>query len=260
MRQMLKLINISKEYRGKKNRIQALQNIDMSIETGEIFGVIGRSGAGKSTLVRCMNLLEKPSDGQVFLNGTELTALSEKELRAQRSKIGMIFQQFNLLEQRTVLANVCFPLEIAKIDKQTARNRAKEMLELVGLADKENAYPSQLSGGQKQRVAIARALVSEPQVLLCDEATSALDPATRNSILTLLKTVNRKLGITIVLITHEMSIVQALCNRVAVLENGSIAELGNTRQVFESPKSMATCALIEEKKIILLQASAKKGA
>ncbi len=257
---MLKLINIGKEYRGKKARVQALQNIDISIEAGEIFGVIGRSGAGKSTLVRCMNLLEKPSDGQVFLNGIELTALSEKELRAQRSKIGMIFQQFNLLEQRSVLANVCFPLELAKVDKQTAKNRAKETLELVGLADKENAYPSQLSGGQKQRVAIARALVSEPQVLLCDEATSALDPATRNSILELLKTVNRKLGVTIVLITHEMAIVQALCKRVAVLENGAMAELGNTRQVFESPKSMATRALLEERKIIHLQSSAKKGA
>ncbi len=248
---MLQLINVNKQFKSKKDTHHALININLTINNGEIFGIIGQSGAGKSTLVRCMNLLEKPNSGAVLFNSIDLTKLSEKELRKQRSKIGMIFQQFNLLEQSTVLKNVCFPLEIAGEDKKTAIEKATQMLELVGLSKKLNAYPSELSGGQKQRVAIARALVSSPEILLCDEATSALDPQTRNSILSLLKDINKKLNVTIVIITHEMSIVEAVCDKVAVLKNGLLAETGETNDIFLNPKTTTTRDLISEKSIVL---------
>ncbi len=248
---MLQLIDINKHYNTKNNNVIALSNINMSIKQGEIFGVIGQSGAGKSTLVRCLNLLEIPNSGKVIFNNTELTTLSKKELREQQRQMGMIFQQFNLLEQRSVLANVCFPLEIASVKKSEAIKKATELLTLVGLQDKLNAYPSQLSGGQKQRVAIARALVNNPKILLCDEATSALDPSTRNSILNLLKGINKKMNVTIVVITHEMSIVQAICDRVAVIDDGEIAEIGQTKEIFANPKSAATIKLISEPTILI---------
>ncbi len=257
---MLKLINVSKQFSIKDNCVHALSNINLSIHSGEIFGVIGQSGAGKSTLVRCINLLERPSEGQVIFDEIDLTKLSPKELQTQRSKIGMIFQQFNLLEQKTVLANVCFALEIHGIDKETAKQKACKMLEVVGLSDKLNAYPSQLSGGQKQRVAIARALVNRPQILLCDEATSALDPATRNTILDLLSEINQKFHVTIVMITHEMSIIEAICDRVAVLNQGELVEIGKTTDVLSNPKSSATLDLLGQKKPMLTYHVNKKGA
>ena len=210
----------------------AVKNINLTINDGDIFGIIGLSGAGKSTLVRCINLLEVPTEGDVLVDGKSMLSLSRKELLAARQKIGMIFQGFNLLAQRTALGNITYPLEIAGVGKAQAKKRARELLELVGLADKERSYPSQLSGGQKQRVAIARALATEPSVLLCDEATSALDPTTTVQILDLLREINQRLGVTIVVITHEMRVIEKICNRVAVIDSAEIAEEGLVSEVF----------------------------
>ncbi|MDD2503055.1 MAG: ATP-binding cassette domain-containing protein, partial [Clostridia bacterium] len=208
---VIRIEGLTKVFRGPDGEFSALEDINLEIFRGEIFGIIGMSGAGKSTLVRCMNFLEKPTEGTVYFNDQDLSTLSKNELYRVRQSMGMIFQQFNLLMQRTVLSNVCFPLEIADIDKNNARERAKELLSLVGLTDKTYAYPAQLSGGQKQRVAIARALATNPQVLLCDEATSALDPATTRDVLMLLKDINKRMGITIVVITHEMRVIEEIC-------------------------------------------------
>lgn len=241
---MIRIENVSKVFRTTSGEIKAVSEINLNIEDGSIFGIIGLSGAGKSTLVRCINLLERPTQGKIYLNDIELTSLNMKQLRKEREKIGMIFQQFNLLEQRTALKNVCYPLEIAGISSKEAMKRAKELLKLVGLEDRMNNYPSQLSGGQKQRVAIARALATKPQVLLCDEATSALDPNTTRSILDLLKDINETLGVTIVVITHEMKVVEQICNQVAVLDQGKVAEMGEVKNIFLSPKSKIAQELI----------------
>ena len=241
---MIRIDNVSKVFRTSTDEIKAVNNINLTIEDGSIFGIIGLSGAGKSTLVRCINLLERPTAGRIYLNEVELTSLNPKQLRKEREKIGMIFQQFNLLEQRTALRNVCYPLEIAGVKSSEAKEKAKKLLDLVGLSDRLNNYPSQLSGGQKQRVAIARALATDPQVLLCDEATSALDPNTTRSILDLLKNINEKLGVTIVVITHEMKVVEQICDQVAVLDNGMVAETGPVKDIFLSPKSKIAQELI----------------
>ena len=235
---MIKLEHVSKEFetRGKK-KIDAVNDVSLTINSGEIFGIIGFSGAGKSTLVRCINLLEHPTKGKVFLNDVELTAASAKELRQERRSIGMIFQQFNLLAQKTCIDNITFPLIISGVPKKEAIERAKELLELVDLSDKAKAYPEQLSGGQKQRVAIARALATYPEVLLCDEATSALDPQTSASILKLLAQINRQFRITIVIITHQMSVVRQICNKVAIMSLGEIKEKGTVNEIFTHPKS-----------------------
>ena len=237
MEPMIQVENLCKRFETKGGTVEAAKNISFSIEKGEIFGIIGLSGAGKSTLVRCLNLLERPTSGTVKVNGKNLTELSEKELRKERQKIGMIFQHFNLLMQRTALDNVCFPMEIAGIRKAEARKKALEYLRIVGLEEKALSYPSQLSGGQKQRVAIARVLASDPQILLCDEATSALDPQTTKAILELIKEINRDYGITVVVITHEMSVVQEICDKVAVLERGSLVETGTVEELFRNPKT-----------------------
>ena len=237
MEPMIQVENLCKSFSTKSGTVEAARNISFSIEKGEIFGIIGLSGAGKSTLVRCLNLLERPTSGTVKVNGKNLTELSEKELRKERQKIGMIFQHFNLLMQRTALDNVCFPMEIAGIGKAEARKKALEYLRIVGLEEKALSYPSQLSGGQKQRVAIARVLASDPQILLCDEATSALDPQTTKAILELIKEINRDYGITVVVITHEMSVVQEICDKVAVLERGSLVETGTVEELFRNPKT-----------------------
>ena len=237
MEPMIQVENLCKRFETKGGTVEAAKNISFSIEKGEIFGIIGLSGAGKSTLVRCLNLLERPTSGTVKVNGKNLTELSEKELRKERQKIGMIFQHFNLLMQRTALDNVCFPMEIAVIGKAEARKKALEYLRIVGLEEKALSYPSQLSGGQKQRVAIARVLASDPQILLCDEATSALDPQTTKAILELIKEINRDYGITVVVITHEMSVVQEICDKVAVLERGSLVETGTVEELFRNPKT-----------------------
>ena len=237
MEPMIQVENLCKRFETKGGTVEAAKNISFSIEKGEIFGIIGLSGAGKSTLVRCLNLLERPTSGTVKVNGKNLTELSEKELRKERQKIGMIFQHFNLLMQRTALDNVCFPMEIAGIGKAEARKKALEYLRIVGLEEKALSYPSQLSGGQKQRVAIARVLASDPQILLCDEATSALDPQTTKAILELIKEISRDYGITVVVITHEMSVVQEICDKVAVLERGSLVETGTVEELFRNPKT-----------------------
>ena len=234
---MIQVENLCKRFNTKGGTVEAAKNISFSIEKGEIFGIIGLSGAGKSTLVRCLNLLERPTSGTVRVNGKNLTELSEKELRKERQKIGMIFQHFNLLMQRTALDNVCFPMEIAGIKKAEARKKALEYLKIVGLEEKALSYPSQLSGGQKQRVAIARVLASDPQILLCDEATSALDPQTTKAILELIKEINRDYEITVVVITHEMSVVQEICDKVAVLERGVLVETGTVEELFRNPKT-----------------------
>ena len=243
----IEIKNLKKVFEIKGHSIIALDNINLSIDKGDIFGIIGMSGAGKSTLVRSINYLEKPTEGQILIDGTDLFFLSEKELRKKRSDIGMIFQNFNLLEQKNVLDNVCFPLEIGGVKKKEARARAKDLLKTVNLEDKEKAYPSQLSGGQKQRVAIARALTTNPRILLCDEATSALDPQTTSSILSLLKEINHNLGITIVIITHQMSVVTEICNRVAIIDNGRLVEEGAVDTIFENPQSDAAKELISGK-------------
>ena len=237
MEPMIQVENLCKRFETKGGTVEAAKNISFSIEKGEIFGIIGLSGAGKITLVRCLNLLERPTSGTVKVNGKNLTELSEKELRKERQKIGMIFQHFNLLMQRTALDNVCFPMEITGIGKAEARKKALEYLRIVGLEEKALSYPSQLSGGQKQRVAIARVLASDPQILLCDEATSALDPQTTKAILELIKEINRDYGITVVVITHEMSVVQEICDKVAVLERGSLVETGTVEELFRNPKT-----------------------
>lgn len=245
----IEIRNLTKEFSVDGLTITALDNISLSIEKGDIFGIIGMSGAGKSTLVRSINYLEKPTDGRVFIDGTDLATLSEADLRKKRSEIGMIFQGFNLLEQRNVIDNVCFPLEIAGMAKKDARAKARQLLATVNLEEKEKAYPSQLSGGQKQRVAIARALATDPKILLCDEATSALDPQTTESILKLLKEINERLNITIVVITHQMSVVTRICKKVAIIDNGVLVEEGLVDDIFNAPKSDAAKELIFEKKI-----------
>ncbi len=241
---MIELRHLGKTYKTADNEIIALEDISLSIQDGEIYGIIGLSGAGKSTLVRCMNLLERPTTGQVFVDGNEIMELSRKELLGLRRSIGMIFQNFNLLEQRSVLRNITFPLEVSGAKGQEARSRAMELLELVGLSDRAGSFPSQLSGGQKQRVAIARALATSPRYLLCDEATSALDPNTTRSILELLKKINQSLGVTIVIITHEMRVIEQICDRVAVLDQSRVVEEGKVSQVFGNPRSEIARELI----------------
>ncbi len=240
----IEIKSLGKTFFSRNSEVHALKDINISIKKGEIFGIIGMSGAGKSTLVRCINLLEKPTEGTVLIDGQDITAFSERTLREARQSMGMIFQQFNLLMQRNAESNIRFPLEIAGVKKQEAKARTKELLELVGLSDKAKAYPSQLSGGQKQRIAIARALATNPKVLLCDEATSALDPTTTASILALLKDINQRLGITIVVITHQMSVIEQICNRVAILDNSQIAECGNVEDIFFRPQSAAAQRLV----------------
>lgn len=241
---MIELKSLGKTYRASDKEIVALEDINLTIRDGEIYGIIGLSGAGKSTLVRCINLLERPTSGQVLIDGKDIISLPRKELLKLRQSIGMIFQGFNLLEQRSVLHNVTFPLEVSGVKQAQARERAMELLELVGLSDRTGSYPSQLSGGQKQRVAIARALATKPKYLLCDEATSALDPNTTRSILELLAQINRTLGVTIVLITHEMKVIDQICDRVAVLDQSRIAEEGKVSEVFTSPVSEIAKELI----------------
>ena len=241
---MIEIKNLSKTFKTADGSLDALKNVSLTINDGDIYGVIGMSGAGKSTLVRCINMLERPTSGQVIIDGKDLGAMTEKELRAERRNITMIFQHFNLLQQRTCLKNVCFPMELAGVKSADAKKRAMELLELVGLPDKANAYPSQLSGGQQQRVAIARALATNPKVLLCDEATSALDPTTTHSILELIRDINAKLGITVVIITHQMSVVEEICSHVAILDGGVVAETGAVGTVFSSPKSAAARRLV----------------
>lgn len=241
---IIQVKDVSKTFVGKANTVEALRGINLEIHKGEIYGVIGMSGAGKSTLVRCLNFLEKPTEGTVLVEGKDLSVLSDRELRQMRTQIAMIFQHFNLLMQRTVLDNICFPLEIIGRKKKEAREKAKELLEIVGLSEKADAYPAQLSGGQKQRVAIARALATNPKILLCDEATSALDPTTTKSILALLKDINEKYGITIIIITHEMAVVQEICTHVAIIDGGSLAETGTVEEVFARPKTAAAKKLV----------------
>ena len=238
--------DVSKTFETKDGSVQPLNHVSLSIETGDIYGIIGMSGAGKSTLVRCMNFLEVPSEGKVLIDGKSLSEFSPKELRKEREKIGMIFQHFNLLMQKNVLENVCFPLYIQGKKKAEARAKALELLEIVGLADRAKAYPAQLSGGQKQRVAIARALASDPQILLCDEATSALDPQTTSSILELLQDINQKFGITIVIITHQMSVVREICTHVAIMKDGEVKEQGLVEEIFSHPKSQVAKELISK--------------
>ena len=238
--------DVSKTFETKDGSVQALNHVSLSIETGDIYGIIGMSGAGKSTLVRCMNFLEVASEGKVLIDGKSLSEFSPKELRKEREKIGMIFQHFNLLMQKNVLENVCFPLYIQGKKKAEARAKALELLEIVGLADRAKAYPAQLSGGQKQRVAIARALASDPQILLCDEATSALDPQTTSSILELLQDINQKFGITIVIITHQMSVVREICTHVAIMKDGEVKEQGLVEEIFSHPKSQVAKELISK--------------
>lgn len=241
---MIEIRNLSKSFAGSDNTVDALKNISLTIDDGDIYGIIGMSGAGKSTLVRCINMLERPTSGQVLIDGTDMAKLSPAELRRARRDITMIFQGFNLLMQRNCLANICFPLELAGVKRSEAKKRAKDLLELVGLPDKAKAYPAQLSGGQQQRVAIARALATDPKVLLCDEATSALDPKTTASILELIRDINRRLGITVIIITHQMNVVEDICNRVAILENGEVVEEGEVSEVFSRPKSSAARRMV----------------
>ena len=241
---MIELKHLGKTYPAADKPIVALEDVNLSIRDGDIYGIIGLSGAGKSTLVRCINLLERPTEGQVLIDGQDITALPRRELLKLRRSIGMIFQSFNLLEQRSLLRNVTFPLEVAGGNKADAKARAMELLELVGLADRAGSYPSQLSGGQKQRVAIARALATRPKYLLCDEATSALDPNTTRSILELLQRINRNLGVTIIVITHEMKVIDQICDRVAVLDHSRVAEEGKVSEVFTSPQSAIARELI----------------
>lgn len=244
MNSILRLEHLKKDYPVGKEFITALSDINLEIESGEIFGIIGASGAGKSTLVRCLNLLEKPTDGHVYFEDVDLATLNAKQLNKARQSISMIFQQFNLLMQRSVLKNVMFPMEIAKVPKEERKKRAIELLELVGLKDKANVYPAQLSGGQRQRVAIARALANNPKVLLCDEATSALDPTTTREVLQLIKEINQKLGITVVIITHEMMVIESVCNRVAIIADSRIVELGSVKDIFAKPTTEAGRKLV----------------
>ena len=242
---MIEIKNLSKTFTLADGHVDALKDITLTVEDGEIFGIIGMSGAGKSTLVRCINLLERPTSGTVSINGQDLGTLSEKELRRVRRDVTMIFQHFNLLMQKNCLKNVCFPMELSGVKKAEAEKRALELLEIVGLRDKALAYPSQLSGGQQQRVAIARALATDPKVLLCDEATSALDPSTTHSILELLREINRELGITIIIITHQMNVVKEICDRTAVMENGRVVEQGDVFEIFANPQQSVTRSFVD---------------
>jgi D-methionine transport system ATP-binding protein len=241
---MIELRNLSKSFATADGPVDALKHVNLTINNGDIYGIIGMSGAGKSTLVRCINLLEKPTEGSVLVDGKDLGTMDKKELRAVRRRVTMIFQGFNLLMQRTCLKNVMLPLRLAGVKKKDAEERAMKLLEMVGLPDKANAYPAQLSGGQQQRVAIARALSTDPDVLLCDEATSALDPKTTHAILELIREINAKMGITVIIITHQMSVVQEICSRVAILEHGTVVEEGNVAEVFSNPKAQATQNLV----------------
>ena len=241
---MIEIKHLSKTFGVSGGTVDALKDITLTIPDGEIYGIIGMSGAGKSTLVRCINMLERPTSGEVLIDGKSMTELSQKELREKRRDITMIFQGFNLLMQRNCLKNVCFPLELAGVKKADAEKRAAELLELVGLGDKFKSYPAQLSGGQQQRVAIARALATHPEILLCDEATSALDPQTTQSILSLIRDIHDRLGITVIIITHQMSVVEQICTRVAILDGGEVAEEGAVSDVFSSPKSEAAKRLV----------------
>jgi len=241
---MIELHNVSKTYTRKGTNTEALKNINLKVNKGDIFGVIGYSGAGKSTLVRLVNYLEKPTDGTVVVNGVDLHSYNTRELREARKDIGMIFQHFNLLNSKTIYQNVAIPLVLSKVEKNNIKERVMELLKFVGLADKADSYPNELSGGQKQRIGIARALATNPSVLLCDEATSALDPQTTDSILQLLQRVNKEYNITIMLITHEMSIIQKMCNKVAVMENGEIIEQGDVVEVFGNPQHPSTQSFV----------------
>ena len=241
---MIEIKNLYKSFETAEGTVEALKDITLTVENGDIYGIIGMSGAGKSTLVRCINMLEKPTSGQVIIDGKDMGAMTNAQLREARRDITMIFQGFNLLMQRNCLKNVCFPMELCGVKKSEAKKRAMELLELVGLPDKAKAYPAQLSGGQQQRVAIARALATNPKVLLCDEATSALDPNTTHSILRLIRDINKKLGITVIIITHQMSVVEEICNHVAILDGGVVAEEGAVGTVFSSPKSQAARRLV----------------
>lgn len=241
---MIEIKNLSKQFQTADGTVDALKNVSISIPDGDIFGIIGMSGAGKSTLVRCINMLERPTEGSVEIDGVDIGTLTQTQLRDVRREVTMIFQGFNLLMQRNCLSNVCFPLELAGKSRAEARKRAMELLEIVGLSSKAGAYPAQLSGGQQQRIAIARALATEPKVLLCDEATSALDPTTTNSILELIRSINEKLGITVVIITHQMSVVESICKHVAILDGGQVAEQGDVAEVFAHPKSEAARRLV----------------
>lgn len=241
---MIEIKNLSKTFKTADSSLDALKNVSLTINDGDIYGIIGMSGAGKSTLVRCINMLERPTEGQILIDGVDMGSLSSKQLRDARRNITMIFQGFNLLMQRNCLKNICFPLELEGMKKEDAKNRALELLEIVGLPDKAKAYPAQLSGGQQQRIAIARALATNPKVLLCDEATSALDPNTTHSILNLIRDINKKLGITVIIITHQMSVVEETCNRVAILDNGTVVEQGEVSTVFAHPQSAAAKRLV----------------
>ena len=241
---MIELKHLTKHFKTPGGTVAALEDINLTIPDGDIFGIIGMSGAGKSTLVRCINLLERPDQGTVTIDGRQMQTLTPAELRAARRDIAMIFQQFNLLMQRTCLKNVCFPLELAGRPRAEAETRARQLLELVGLPDKADAYPAQLSGGQKQRIAIARALATDPKVLLCDEATSALDPNTTHAILQLIQQINRELGITVVIITHQMSVVEEVCNHVAILDGGRVVEQGDVAEIFSNPRTDAARRLV----------------
>ena len=241
---MIELQHLTKRFATQGGTVVALNDINLTIRDGDIYGIIGMSGAGKSTLVRCINMLERPDEGKIIVNDRQMQELSAAELRAARREITMIFQQFNLLMQRTCLRNIMFPMELAKVPKDKAEARARELLELVGLPDKAEAYPAQLSGGQKQRIAIARALATDPKVLLCDEATSALDPNTTHAILELIRKINKELGITVVIITHQMSVVVEVCNRVAILDNGTVVEEGEVQAIFSHPTSAAAKRLV----------------
>ena len=241
---MIELQHLTKRFTTQSGTVVALNDINLTIRDGDIYGIIGMSGAGKSTLVRCINMLERPDEGTVAVNEHRMEALTPAQLRAARREITMIFQQFNLLMQRTCLRNIMFPMELAKVPKDKAEARARELLALVGLPDKADAYPAQLSGGQKQRIAIARALATDPKVLLCDEATSALDPNTTHAILELIRKINRELGITVVVITHQMSVVEEICNRVAILDQGTVVEEGDVQEIFSHPKSAAARRLV----------------
>ena len=241
---MIELRNVCKTFETTNGSVEAVKNVSLTVEKGDIFGIIGLSGAGKSTLVRCINYLERPTSGDVYFKGVPLGSLTNKELLQTRRKISMIFQNFNLFAQRTALANVCYPMELIGVPRKDAVEKAKKLLGIVGLSERMKSYPSQLSGGQKQRVAIARALASDPEVILCDEATSALDPNTTRAILDLLKQINRDLGVTVIIITHEMKVVEQICNKVAVLENGVMVEEGLVKDVFLSPKTKIARELI----------------
>ena len=241
---MIEIKHLSKTFQMKDGAVNALKDISLTIPDGSIYGIIGMSGAGKSTLVRCINLLERPTEGSVVIDGVEMEKLTPAQLRQRRREITMIFQQFNLLMQRSCLKNICFPMELAGVKKEEAEKRAKELLEMVGLPDKANAYPAQLSGGQKQRIAIARALASDPKVLLCDEATSALDPTTTRSILRLIQDINKRLGITVIIITHEMAVVEEICTHVAILDHGHMVETGTVEDIFSNPKTEAGRRLV----------------